>query len=80
VKRRKKSKAPLAPGCTHCRPYRGLWRNYGTLEKPRLERCDCERGRELARREGRTKRFIPPDRPELSLFDGRMAAAGKDSE
>jgi hypothetical protein len=45
--RRKSKRPPLPPSCALCRPHGGLWRDYGTADKPQLDRCDCPRGKAL---------------------------------
>lgn len=43
----RKQKPPLPPACHLCRPHGGLWRNYGSEDTPRMDRCDCPRGKAL---------------------------------
>jgi hypothetical protein len=66
--RKRVARPPLPPACSHCRPYGGAWRNYGTADRPQLARCDCARGKALgmgAKWGGKAK-----------THDGRQAGAG----
>ncbi len=72
---RKLKRRPLPPACSLCRPYGGLWRNYGTAGLPVLKRCECERGVSLSmglawHRKGSKK-------AKGAANDGKAAAAGE---
>jgi len=63
---KRKTKRPLPPSCSLCRPLGGNWRQN---DDGSVERCDCPRGRALA---------AGPawNRPDKLAHDGRMAGAG----
>lgn len=71
----KKPRRPLPPSCSQCRPYNGLYRNWGTDDAVRLARCDCPRGKALAMGPRWGK---PAKKKPAPAADGKHAATGGD--
>lgn len=68
-----KNRPPLPPPCANCGPTGGAWRNWGTEEAPRMDRCDCARGKAL----GLGKKWgAVPRKKRTAVFDGKAAAQG----
>lgn len=62
------------PACSLCSPYGGLYRNWGTETAPKLDRCDCARGKALGLG---AKWGRKPRKRKGPGFDGRAAGAGQ---